>query len=624
MVGTLYRDLDPNEQEIRLLRILPGEDGSPLRCTLEETSPQNSEFDALSYCWGSSETPATIDLNGTTMAITASLHEALHHFRRVGVGMEQPLWVDALCINQKNTAERSSQVSLMGELYRCATRVHIWLGGPTSITSAAMAAFKELVHLARRPLEPGETNNKFPLPTDDQGLQKLQDLMSFANNPYWKRTWILQEIAFEPDCIIHGHNEVIRVCQEHPDNYSRICSLFEPFGHINVEMREDSNDTQETVQLGIAIEAALHPVRTTGFVGIIRPISHEPSYVRLLTNICLEYRIMLASDPRDKVYGILGLLPTALEITPDYTKSLQQVYTELTQEIIRATQSFAILVDACSGVSDLQSWVPDLRTPCKFPTPFTKQLVSHNMSANLPAVASVSALGVLATKGLVIDSVKEIRAGSDGILTIDDLRNRVSEWRTLFEDTVSPSHGRDRDMDLNNAFWNAIMTADEDVVGFDTTQVHDYTELLLSSQIDSLAPARDSIKTSLLNVMRRYDMFSTSHGHLGHAPRGHVSTGDSLLLLAGAPAPFCVAPLENNKHHYVLKAPVNLMPIDTDPDYIDYPGGTQGTVGRFRAKHPVMDGTYLVERAGLESVIDAQEEAGREAVMDLMHDVWIE
>lgn len=623
MVGTLYRDLDPNEQEIRLLRILPGEDGSPLRCTLEETSPQNSEFDALSYCWGSSEAPATIDLNGTMMAVTASLHEALHHFRRVGVGMEKPLWVDALCINQQNTTERSSQVSLMGELYRCATRVHIWLGGPTSITSAAMAAFKELVHLARRPLKPGETNNKFPHPTDGQGLQKLQDLMSFANNPYWKRTWILQEIAFEPDCVIHGHNDVIRICQEHPDNYSRICSLFEPFGHINVEMREGSHDTQESVQLGIAIEAALHPVRTTGFVGIIRPIAHEPSYVRLLTNICLEYRIMLASDPRDKVYGILGLLPTALEITPDYTKSLQQVYTELAQEIIRATQSFAILVDACSRESDLQSWVPDLRRPGKFPTPFTKQLVSHNMSANLPAVASVSPLGVLATKGLVIDSVKGIRLGSDGILTMDDLRSQISEWRTLFEDTVASSHGIDRDTDVNNALWNAIMTADEDVIGFDTTQVQEYAELLHSSQMASLRPDKELIKRNLLHVLQRYDIFSTTHGHLGHAPRGCVLPGDSILLLAGAPAPFCVALLENNKHHYVLKAPVNLMPIDSQPDYIDYPGGTVSAVGRFRAKHPIMDGSYLVERAGLESVMDAQEEPGRSAVLALMEDVWI-
>lgn len=618
MVGTLYRDLDPNEQEIRLLRILPGEDGSPICCTLEETSPQNSEFDALSYCWGSSQTPATIELNGTSVAITASLEEALHHFRRHGVGMQQRLWVDALCINQKNDAERSSQVSFMGELYRCATRVHIWLGGPTSITSAAIAAFKELLHLNARPLEPGEKDKKFPHPTDDQGLQKLHDLMSFASNPYWKRTWILQEIAFVPDCVIHGHNEVVRVENTGSDKRSRISSLFDPFGYINVEMRKESKDTQETVQLGIAIEAALYPVRTTGFVGLIRPIAHEPSYVRLLSNICLEYRIMLATDPRDKVYGILGLLPSALEITPNYTKSMREVYTELAYEIVRTTRSFEILLESCSDTTDLPSWVPDLRTPSRFPKSFTKQLSGDNATVGIPAVVSVSQHGVLSTRGLRIDSLKYVQAGSGDIQTMSDLRNLVSEWRRLFESSTAATHTK---ADMETAFWESLMTVDEGLVGFNSAEVRDYIELLHSSDI--LLPASpDSAKnpttSNLLELLQKYDMFLTHHGRIGHAPRGCVAPGDSLLLLAGASAPFCASHSDSKEHHYVLKAPCNLI-----RDHAHYVERSQSTPERSRDNNIVMDGYYLQEQAGLTSAVDAQEEAGRQAVMDLMQDVWI-
>jgi hypothetical protein len=38
------------------------------------------------------------------------------------------LWADAICINQSDINERNTQVKLMGEIYRTATRVHVWLG----------------------------------------------------------------------------------------------------------------------------------------------------------------------------------------------------------------------------------------------------------------------------------------------------------------------------------------------------------------------------------------------------------------------------------------------------------------------------------------------------------------
>ena len=37
------------------------------------------------------------------------------------------LWVDALCINQEDNAERARQVKLMGEIYSTAQKVLVWL-----------------------------------------------------------------------------------------------------------------------------------------------------------------------------------------------------------------------------------------------------------------------------------------------------------------------------------------------------------------------------------------------------------------------------------------------------------------------------------------------------------------
>ncbi|KAL8865651.1 MAG: hypothetical protein Q9198_009221, partial [Flavoplaca austrocitrina] len=38
------------------------------------------------------------------------------------------LWADAICINQADIEERSSQVGFMGDIYRCGNRLHVWIG----------------------------------------------------------------------------------------------------------------------------------------------------------------------------------------------------------------------------------------------------------------------------------------------------------------------------------------------------------------------------------------------------------------------------------------------------------------------------------------------------------------
>lgn len=41
---------------------------------------------------------------------------------------KQTFWIDAICIDQNNTIERNHQVELMGQIYRNASRVRVWLG----------------------------------------------------------------------------------------------------------------------------------------------------------------------------------------------------------------------------------------------------------------------------------------------------------------------------------------------------------------------------------------------------------------------------------------------------------------------------------------------------------------
>jgi hypothetical protein len=56
------------------------------------------------------------------------------------------LWIDSICIDQSRDAveERNTQVALMGEIYKCAKRVVVWLGKSDIRSRLALDLVKEI------------------------------------------------------------------------------------------------------------------------------------------------------------------------------------------------------------------------------------------------------------------------------------------------------------------------------------------------------------------------------------------------------------------------------------------------------------------------------------------------
>ncbi|RBR13617.1 hypothetical protein FVER53590_08582 [Fusarium verticillioides] len=97
-------------------------------CKLETLNflEDNVDYETLSYAWGSSEDKATIIVNEATLQITQNLRDALSYLRHDS--KPRSIWIDAICINQSDVDERSSQVRLMGRIYSSASCVISWLG----------------------------------------------------------------------------------------------------------------------------------------------------------------------------------------------------------------------------------------------------------------------------------------------------------------------------------------------------------------------------------------------------------------------------------------------------------------------------------------------------------------
>jgi hypothetical protein len=149
-------------------------------------------YEALSYVWGSEEDQKPIyvrtdekgansSLSSSTgktcrLLVTANLHAALSHLR--DGFLERIVWIDAICINQKDNIEKGLQVQFMAEIYANANRVVVWLGLATSDSGQA---FDTLRSSARK---------RHTYDTRARQTQQRQAIFNLLERPWFQRIWV--------------------------------------------------------------------------------------------------------------------------------------------------------------------------------------------------------------------------------------------------------------------------------------------------------------------------------------------------------------------------------------------------------------------------------------------------
>ncbi|KAL6912463.1 hypothetical protein FSST1_010223 [Fusarium sambucinum] len=115
---------------IRILDLLPGPKNGKIKTRLRVVSLNTHPrpyYEALSYTWGQDPPTAPVTINEAhQLLITPNAFAALQslRFRR----KIRTIWIDSICINQENKSEKDIQVPLMGDVYRYAAVVNVWLG----------------------------------------------------------------------------------------------------------------------------------------------------------------------------------------------------------------------------------------------------------------------------------------------------------------------------------------------------------------------------------------------------------------------------------------------------------------------------------------------------------------
>jgi hypothetical protein len=201
-----YREL-LDEDNIRILELLPGAEGDEIRCNLTSELRQDTinGYDAISYTWGTSADRAEIICCDEVLSVTTNLADALLEIRRKSPNISCRLWVDAICINQGRSEEKNHQVKRLSQVYRNAKHVVVWLGRDADDIAKDCFDFIEqwTQHLDEQ-LRIHKSTRDIPsleppphLRVDAEQGSKLRRLMECA---WFSRVWVLQEAGLAKVC----------------------------------------------------------------------------------------------------------------------------------------------------------------------------------------------------------------------------------------------------------------------------------------------------------------------------------------------------------------------------------------------------------------------------------------
>ncbi|QGI61050.1 hypothetical protein CEK27_005021 [Fusarium fujikuroi] len=423
-----YRPIE--DASIRLVRILP-ERKTMIKCEIIHVSlEQPPPYKAISYTWGDTGDTRKIEIEGCLIPIAVSLHGALQALRKKQSSVL--VWADALCINQKDRDERSQQVQLMPFIYSNADSVAIWLG-PEENDSTRAVSFLDAIATTGEPF--GSSNISKLLAAGAENGDLLA-VVSLFGREYWRRLWVVQEVFNAKRIMVHSGSTRLE--------WKKYQSASVLFSQRRGELIFNNKD-QLKRRLAASPDQFSY-VQTLIYQG---PASlpdlkfHMSDGEEALLQVLRTCRRKLASDPRDKLYGILGVLPASIrdEFRADYNLSVKDVYTEIVDFLLKTTEKLDIICEAIhfpvhTSTANLPTFVPDWSH-----IPQTSAMgFKYNFSASGSSKAICrfrdERLNKLEISGLEIDVVQSKGVVVGTLCNLGDYLVAFLHWRALLLQAV--------------------------------------------------------------------------------------------------------------------------------------------------------------------------------------------
>jgi len=547
---------------IRVLELEAGEGLEPLTGRLVPMDLRTAqEFEAVSYVWGQQHHGTYLTCDGRQISITTPVAEMLRRFRLPD--RPRRLWIDAICINQRDVLERNSQVGLMGDIYRSAARVLIWLGEEDAQTVDAFKIFedaylaidKAITRYGSYPTLLNLLESELPAPDDKRWIA----FGALMYRPWFTRTWILQEVSLARVASVH--------CGQYWCYWSHLALLLRAF-HYTAALR--------------AIDVDLYWSSTVASIAAqTEPQQHiKPSLLRLLAATIDTG----ATNPRDKVYALLGIAGdgAAFRSGIDYDKSVADVFREVAIRYLDAPNDNLLALHLASDPAwrserSLPSWAPDFHIgatramtllgmscakfspPCECEAP---NVSNNGMLLNIKGVVKTRITG----------TGRRLPVRAPGTHAVDALFF-LEQWRTMAKrlrhyPTNEP---------IDEAFSRTLIVNQQTLLSKSEQQTpqtyHMYFQQFRDSylagewQPDNLYAKTLLYHHYLQNACRRRTFFVTQDGHMGLGP--YFARRDDLVVrFHGAGTPFIIRKRKGGWYRLVGEAYVHGM-MEPEPCWSD-------------------------------------------------------
>lgn len=399
----------PGLKWLRLLRILSFNEEEAV-CSLESFDMTRlPKFDCLSYTWGdpmsrglyppgplqdemSSSCDKTIrHADGSIIGVTENLVQALKRLAEFGYSSSldnptpQYLWIDAICINQGDNAEKSTQVAIMDVIYSRAETVVIWLGEEDFHTAGALKTMKALAEVNLNKFETApyfddydaftaydtliEAGKTLGLPNIEAG--EWRDYAAFLQRKWFERIWVMQEKVFAKNTeVFVGPHKLSWGYIIEAASVLKQSGLANPLQALYL-FAVDGYDYYRNGTVSRLFEDRLNNYQ------IYADISEVATTPTNLETLLYYSKKLNATQPLDHVYAILGIWNALRDaslvsghIRVDYDASIADIYAEATVLAVEEIGNLGILslvgYGTCTTIPDLPSWVPDYNQKASF------------------------------------------------------------------------------------------------------------------------------------------------------------------------------------------------------------------------------------------------------------------
>ncbi|KAI4866753.1 heterokaryon incompatibility protein-domain-containing protein [Hypoxylon rubiginosum] len=388
----------------RLLRISEFTKGTP-ECVLSEHDLDSSPpYLPVSYTWGPAESPdstsqlpnasvnthRSITLNGQQWEVTPNLFDLLQELSSPQEAYSTYyFWIDALCVNQGNINERTSQVNLMDRVYTQGYGVFVWLGRANKYALRVKAIISQLARIYKDKMKGWQNLLASENTHISDGLSQFildeaitdndwDALASFFHRRWFFRVWTVQELALSRRATLRWGP--VEIDWQELCDAAGIIVLTEYRQRVLLEsQRQVPHRVSANVNLMLYEMAGQLLYASQDWFREYSTISNawlytkkQPCAAGIVSGLIGRARNLDASDPRDRIFAFLGIwgkiakerFGQELSIRADYSKTVQAVYAEFMTTLLHETGSLNSLSltglhDETTEIEALPSWVPD-------------------------------------------------------------------------------------------------------------------------------------------------------------------------------------------------------------------------------------------------------------------------